>query len=249
MTFRKTLMIDLVALDADDTLWHNEPNFTTTRDRLGALLGKYGLGPDIADRLYDTERRNLAHFGYGVKGFVLSMIETSVQLTGGRLEGADVSTIIDWGRAMLASPIELLEGVQDAVETLAASVPLILVTKGDLLDQETKLARSGLGQHFQGIEIVSEKNRRAYERVMTRYAVAPDRFLMAGNSLKSDILPALDAGAHAVLVPYEVEWVHERVTPGARAALDGARYHEIAHLKELPAVLERLAASGRPHGA
>ncbi len=249
MTFRKTLMIDLVALDADDTLWHNEPNFTTTRDRLGALLGKYGLGPDIADRLYDTERRNLAHFGYGVKGFVLSMIETSVQLTGGRLEGADVSTIIDWGRAMLASPIELLEGVQDAVETLAASVPLILVTKGDLLDQETKLARSGLGQHFQGIEIVSEKNRRAYERVMTRYAVAPDRFLMAGNSLKSDILPALDAGAHAVLVPYEVEWVHERVTPAARASLDGARYHEIAHLKELPAVLERLAASGRPHGA
>lgn len=238
-------MIDLVALDADDTLWHNEPNFTTTRDRLGELLGKYGLGPDIGARLYDTERRNLEHFGYGVKGFVLSMIETSIELTEGRFESADVRTIIDWGRAMLASPIELLDGVGEAVQALAARVPLILVTKGDLLDQETKLARSGLGQHFQGIEIVSEKNRRAYERVMTRYAVAPDRFVMVGNSLRSDILPALDAGAHAVLVPYHQEWIHERVAPEDLAT---ARYHEIPHLKELPAVLERLAAS-RPHGA
>jgi len=235
-------MIELVALDADDTLWHNEPNYTNTRDRLGALLGKYGLGPDIGDRLYDTERRNLQHFGYGVKGFVLSMIETSIELTGGRLESADVRTIIDWGRAMLASPIELLDGVDEAVQALAARVPLILVTKGDLLDQETKLARSGLGQHFHGIEIVSEKNRRAYERVMTRYAVAPDRFVMVGNSLKSDILPALDAGAHAVLVPYVMEWVHERVAPEDLAT---ARYHQIAHLNELPAVLERLAAPAR----
>jgi putative hydrolase of the HAD superfamily len=230
-------MIDLVALDADDTLWHNEPNFTTTRDRLGGLLGKYGIEPDLAARLYETERRNLEHFGYGVKGFVLSMIETSIELTGGRLESADVRTIIDWGRAMLASPIELLEGVDEAVQALAGDVPLILITKGDLLDQETKLARSGLGQHFQGIEIVSEKNRRAYERVMQRYAVPPDRFVMVGNSLKSDILPALDAGAHAVLVPYHVEWVHERVAPEDLAT---ARYHEIPHLRELPAVLEEL---------
>ncbi|HEX6322537.1 MAG TPA: HAD family hydrolase [Vicinamibacterales bacterium] len=230
-------MIDLVALDADDTLWHNEPNFTTTRDRLGTLLAKYGLDPDLSARLYDTEKRNLEHFGYGVKGFVLSMIETSIELTNGRLESADVRTIIDWGRAMLASPIELLEGVQEAVEALAGDVPLILVTKGDLLDQETKLARSGLGQHFQGIEIVSEKNRRAYERVMRRYAVAPDRFVMVGNSLKSDILPALDAGAHAVLVPYQVEWVHERVAP---EDLANARYHQIAHLRDLPAVLNQL---------
>jgi len=235
-------MIELVALDADDTLWHNEPNYTTTRDRLGALLGKYGLGPDIGARLYATERRNLQHFGYGVKGFVLSMIETAIELTEGRFESADVRTIIDWGRAMLASPIELIDGVEEAVRSLARDVPLILVTKGDLLDQETKLARSGLGPHFQSIEIVSEKNRRAYERVIQRYAAAPDRFVMVGNSLKSDILPALEAGAHAVLVPYHQEWIHERVAPEEIAT---ARYHEIAHLRELPAVLERLAASGR----
>lgn len=230
-------MIDLVALDADDTLWHNEPNFTTTRDRLGALLGKYGLGPDCSDRLNETERRNLQHFGYGVKGFVLSMIETAIELTDGRLESGDVRTIIDWGRAMLAFPIELLDGVQEAVESLAGSVPLLLVTKGDLLDQETKLARSGLGQHFKGIEIVSEKNQRAYERVMARYAVAPERFLMAGNSLKSDVLPVLAAGGHAVHVPYTVEWVHERVAP---EDLVNARYHEISHLRDLPSVLAEL---------
>lgn len=232
-------MIELVALDADDTLWHNEPRYTSTRERLCGLIAKYGLVEAIDERLYATERRNLQHFGYGVKGFVLSMIETAIELTGGRFEGGDVRTIIDWGHDMLGSPIDLLEGVQDAVEALAGSVPLILVTKGDLLDQETKLARSGLGRHFRGIEIVSEKHCRAYEHVMARYGVAPDRFVMVGNSLKSDILPALEAGAHAVLVPYTMTWVHEHVAP---EDLAGARYHQIAHLRELPAVLERLAA-------
>ncbi len=234
-------MIDLLALDADDTLWHNEPNFTTTRDRLGALLSKYGLDPDLTDRLNATEHRNLQHFGYGVKGFVLSMIETAIELTDGRLESADVRTIIDWGRAMLAYPIELLDGVEETIESLAARVPLVLVTKGDLLDQETKLARSGLGQHFTGIEIVSEKTRGAYERVFTRYGVAPDRFLMAGNSLKSDVLPVLEAGGHAAHVPYVMEWVHERVDPGALAGLPRARFHEVAHIRELPGLLDRLA--------
>ena len=231
-------MINLVALDADDTLWHNESNYTSTRERLGILIAKYGPIESLDDRLYATERRNLQHFGYGVKGFVLSMIETSIELTGGRLEGADVREIIDWGRAMLACPVQLIDGVEEAVQALAARVPLVLVTKGDLLDQETKLARSGLGHLFQGIEIVSEKDRRAYERVMTRYGVAPERFVMVGNSLRSDILPAIDAGAHAVLVPYTMEWIHERVAPDDLA---NARYHQIAHLKELPAVLERLA--------
>ena len=231
-------MVDLVALDADDTLWHNEGKFTTTRDRLGALLGKYGLGPDIAERLYETERRNLEHFGYGVKGFVLSMIETAIELTDGRFESGDVRQVIDWGREMLGSPIELLEGVPEAVESLAARVPIILVTKGDLLDQETKLARSALGQHFRGIEILSEKTRDAYARVMRRYAVEPDRFVMTGNSLRSDVLPALAAGAHAVHVPYTQEWIHERVAP---EDLANARYHEIAHLRELPQLLDRLS--------
>ncbi|HJR57843.1 MAG TPA: HAD family hydrolase [Vicinamibacterales bacterium] len=235
-------MIDLVALDADDTLWHNEPLFTSRREQFCALLARYQPEGVAEDRLYGVEMRNLRHFGYGVKGFVLSMIETAIEMTGGRLEAADVRTIIDWGREMLAGPITLLDGVADAVESLARDYPIILVTKGDLLDQETKLARSGLGGLFKGIEIVSDKNASVYRRVMTRYAVQPDRFVMVGNSLRSDILPAVEAGAHAVYVPYEMSWIHERV---ADEALSGANFHQIPHIRELPALLKRLETLSR----
>jgi putative hydrolase of the HAD superfamily len=235
-------MIDLVALDADDTLWHNEPLFTSRREQFCALLARYEPDGVTEDRLYEVEMRNLRHFGYGVKGFVLSMIETAVEMTGGRLDGTDVRTIIDWGREMLAGPINLLDGVADAVESLARDYPVILVTKGDLLDQETKLARSGLGGLFKGIEIVSEKNAPVYRKVMARYAVQPDRFVMVGNSLRSDILPVVEAGAHAVYVPYEVSWVHERVPD---EALGGATFHRIAHIRELPALLKQLETLSR----
>jgi putative hydrolase of the HAD superfamily len=235
-------MIDLVALDADDTLWHNEPLFTSRREQFCALLARYEPAGVAEDRLYEVEMRNLRHFGYGVKGFVLSMIETAVEMTGGRLEGTDVRAIIDWGREMLAGPIDLLDGVAGAVESLARDYPVILVTKGDLLDQETKLARSGLGGLFKGIEIVSEKNAPVYRKVMARYAVQPDRFVMVGNSLRSDILPAVEAGAHAVYIPYEMSWVHERVPDDA---LSGATFHRIAHIRELPGLLKQLETQSR----
>ena len=183
------------------------------------------------------ELRNLAHFGYGVKGFVLSMIETAIELTNGRLEAGDVRTIIGWGREMLAAPIELMDGVQEAVETLARDYPIILVTKGDLLHQETKLASSGLGHLFKGIEIVSEKDPDVYRRIMNRYGVRPERFVMVGNSLRSDVLPVIGAGGHAVYVPYIVSWVHERVSA---EALKDVHFHEISHMRELPALLETL---------
>jgi putative hydrolase of the HAD superfamily len=235
-------MIELVALDADDTLWHNEPLYTSVREQFCALLTRY-QPTGIADaRLHEVEMRNLRHFGYGVKGFALSMIETAIELTNGQLESADVQKIIDWGRDMLASPVELLEGVSDAVADLAQGFPLILLTKGDLLHQETKLARSGLGHHFTGIEIVSEKDAALYRRVMSRYRVAPDCFVMVGNSLRSDILPVLEAGAHAVYVPYEETWIHERIAP---ELLHGAQYHEIPHIRELPALLATLHAARR----
>ena len=168
------------------------------------------------------------------------MIETAIELTDGKLETRDIRTIIDWGRDMLSSPVELLDGVREAVEDLARQYPLILVTKGDLLHQESKLARSGLGQFFKGIEIVSEKNAEIYRRVMRRYAVQPDRFVMVGNSLRSDVLPVLEAGAHAVFVPYDICWVHERVSAEAQAA---AQYHEVRHIRELPALLARLTGT------
>jgi putative hydrolase of the HAD superfamily len=230
-------MIELVALDADDTLWHNEPLYTSTRELFRSMLARYAPVDLLDDQLYEVERRNLEHFGYGVKGFVLSMIETAIELSGGRLENADVQTIIGWGRDMLGSPVELLDGVAEAVESLAKTVPLILLTKGDLLHQETKLARSGLGAHFKGVEIVSEKDARIYRSVMNRYAVPPERFVMVGNSLRSDVLPVLEAGAHAVYVPYALTWVHERVAPDA---IGDAQFHQIAHLRELPGVIQRL---------
>ena len=230
-------MIDLVALDADDTLWHNEPLYTGCREQFRALLARYEPKGVLDDELYAVEMRNLAHFGYGVKGFALSMIETAIELTDGRLEASDVRTIIQWGRDMLAAPVELLPGVSDAVADLARDYRLILLTKGDLLHQETKLARSRLGELFTGIEIVSEKDEAVYRRVMRRYDVAPDRFVMVGNSLRSDILPVIAAGGHAVYVPYEISWVHERVPP---EALTDVHFHEIQHLRELPHVLENL---------
>ena len=189
--------------------------------------------------------RNLRHFGYGVKGFVLSMIETAIDMTGGRLESADVRTIIDWGREMLAAPIRLLDGVAEAVESLARDItPLILVTKGDLLDQETKLARSGLGHLFKGIEIVSDKNADVYRRIMARYGVGRERFVMVGNSLRSDILPAVEAGAHAVYVPYEMSWVHERVPPKRSPTSAITRS---SHIRDLPSTgRARLERSSGP---
>ena len=230
-------MIELVALDADDTLWHNEPLYTGCREQFHALLARYIPDGTFEEQLYRVEMRNLAHFGYGVKGFVLSMIETAIELTEGRIETADISTIIEWGRQMLGAPIELLDGVREAVETLASDYAIILVTKGDLLHQETKLARSGLGHLFRGIEIVSEKDPAVYRRIMDRYAVAPDRFVMVGNSLRSDVLPVIQAGGHAVFVPYAISWVHERVPP---EALVDVHFHEIPHLRDLPALLSQL---------
>jgi len=231
----------LVALDADDTLWHNEPLYRGTRDQFCAMLSRHD--PALIDEhLYAVERKNLAHFGYGVKGFVLSMIETGLDLTEDRLDGADIRRIIGWGHDMLASPVELLDGAREAVEALAADYRLILLTKGDLFHQESKLARSGLGGFFSGVEIVSEKDPGVYRGAMVRYGVTPERFVMVGNSLRSDVLPVIEAGGHAVHVPYEVEWVHEQVPA---EALDGAHYHRIAHLRELPALLQQIAAAAQ----
>jgi putative hydrolase of the HAD superfamily len=237
-------MIELVALDADDTLWHNEPLYTNTREQFRQLLAKYEPSGVLEDRLYEVELRNLRHFGYGVKGFVLSLIESAIEMTGGRVETADVSRIIEWGREMLVSPVELLEGVREVAEELAADFPLILVTKGDLLHQETKLASSGLGHLFKGLEVVSEKDERIYRNLIARHGIRPDRFVMVGNSLRSDVLPALEAGAQAVYIPYEMSWVHERISPEAMATtMRNVRCHQIAQFRELPILLHRLETS------
>ena len=227
-------MITTIAFDADDTLWHTERIFIDTKDKYKKLLAEYVDGDFIEQHLDETETNNIKHFGYGVKGFTLSMIETACELTEGRITGDKIKEIIGFAKEMLAAPIDVLEGVRETIEELAGKYRLMVITKGDLLDQETKLARSGLGDYFDAFEIVPRKDAKIYKYVMRRHEIAPDEFLMVGNSLKSDVLPVLEAGARAVFVPYETEWFHERVSD---EELEGKQFGRIETMRGLPAWL------------
>jgi putative hydrolase of the HAD superfamily len=203
--------INVIAFDADDTLWHNEPIFYSAKDKFAQLLSRYYSEEWVARKLDEMEIRNLQRFGYGIKGFTLSMIETALELTEGRITGREIQHILGFTKEMLATPIELLDGVKETIETLFESHKLMVITKGDLFDQETKLARSGLGDYFSKFEIVSKKDRNTYQAVVSKYEINPKEFLMVGNSLKSDILPVLEIGAQAVHIPYKTNWFHEAV--------------------------------------
>jgi putative hydrolase of the HAD superfamily len=224
-----------IAFDADDTLWHNERLFAVTQERFRELLAPYGEAEWIDKQLFATETRNLEHFGYGIKGFTLSMIETAVELTGGRIGGREVGQLIEWGRTMLASPVELLPGVEEVVATLGEEYPLMLITKGDLFDQESKLARSGLGGYFRHVEIVREKDASVYSTILKRHGVHPDHFLMVGNSVRSDILPVLKIGGRAAHIPYTITWQHEI------AALPEGENHGYFLLESMDALPELVA--------
>jgi putative hydrolase of the HAD superfamily len=230
--------ISLICLDADDTLWHNETFFRRTFGRFAALLAPFAPAAEVQERLDCIEHRNLVAYGYGAKGFILSMIETASEFAGDDLPAATVREILALGRELLAHPLEMLPGVEAALPALAERGRLILVTKGDLHHQEAKLAASGLGEWFEGVEIVSDKQVATYARVFARYGVAPHEAVMAGNSMRSDILPALEAGAFAALVPFELVWSHE----AADAPEAHPRYRELATLAELPAWLDEVAA-------
>ncbi|MBP7867287.1 MAG: HAD family hydrolase [Acidobacteria bacterium] len=232
-------MIEWIGFDADDTLWHNETLFHLTQERYVTLLSAYHPPTEIERKLFATEMRNLKDFGYGIKGFTLSMIETAIELTEGRIPAAQVREVLEFGRAMMRAPVELLEHARETVETLHESYPLLLVTKGDLFDQESKIARSGLSRFFRGIEILTAKTPEAYRDVLERYGIAPGRFLMVGNSLKSDVLPVLAIGGQAAHVEYPLCWEHEKVT---ESELEGKPFHRLASLADLPALV---AAIGR----
>jgi len=229
--------ITTVGLDADDTLWHNETIFRLTHDRFVALLSDHADRDTLEARLAETEKRNLRLYGYGVKGFTLSMIETAMELTGGEAPAPVVREILAAGREMLAHPVETLPGVDEALAALSERYRLVLITKGDLLDQERKLAASGLGDLFAAVEIVSEKDRSTYERVFARHGAGPDKAVMAGNSMKSDVLPALKAGAFAVHIPYTITWAHEL----ADAPEAHPRYGALDSISALPDWIERRA--------
>lgn len=232
-------MVTTIAFDADDTLWHNENLYSITQERFKRLLAPFQDSATIDQRLYATEMRNLAFFGYGIKGFTLSMIETAIEVTDGRIGAHEIRQIIDFARDMLRAPVELLPGVRETIASLSASYRLMIVTKGDLFDQESKIARSGIADYFQHIEIVSEKTPGAYAAVMKRHGIEPRRFLMVGNSLKSDILPVVEVGGNAVYIPYRLTWDHERVTD--EGAISG-RYVTLSHIGELPTWLAQLPA-------
>jgi putative hydrolase of the HAD superfamily len=231
------MRITTVGLDADDTLWHNESVFRLTHDRFRALLADWAPAEVLDTRLADVERRNLALYGYGVKGFTLSMIETAMEITAHQAPGRLVAELLAAGREMLAHPVEPLPGVDAALARLSETHRLVLITKGDLLHQEQKLAASGLGELFAAVEIVSEKDAATYARVFARHGTGAAQALMCGNSMRSDILPALRAGAHAAYVPYPLTWAHEL----ADAPQDEPRFRELASLAELP---DWLAALG-----
>jgi putative hydrolase of the HAD superfamily len=223
-----------VGFDADDTLWHNEAVFKLTQARFAELLRDHAEPDHLMARLEAAERRNLGHYGFGIKGFVLSMIETAIEVTESRVPAAVIGQLLEAGQEMLRHPIELLPHARAAVERLAGSHRLVLITKGDLLDQERKLAQSGLGDLFDAVEIVSEKTAAVYAR-----AFAPEgaeRALMVGNSLRSDVIPALEAGAWGVHCPSEHEWALERADPPEEAA----RFRRVAHLGELPDLVEAI---------
>lgn len=224
-----TRRITTIGFDADDTLWQNEAFFRLTQDRFTALLADHAAVDDLHDRLLAAERRNLGHYGFGVKGFTLSMIETAIEVTEGRVPARVIAEILAAGREMLEHPIELLPHAQAAVAALADSHRVILVTKGDLLDQERKLAQSGLGDLFHAVEIVSNKTAPVYGAIFARHGDGADRAMMVGNSMKSDVLPALQAGSWGVYVPHGLTWALEAADPPE----DHPRYHTLESLSGL----------------
>ena len=231
------MRITTVGLDADDTLWHNETIFRLTQDRFRDLMSDVAAPEVLEARLATVEGRNLALYGYGVKGFTLSLIETAMELTGGDPPGRIIADILAAGREMLGHPVEPLPGVDHALAELSQGYRLVLITKGDLLHQEQKLAASGLGDLFVAVEIVSEKDASTYERVFARHGTGPAEAVMCGNSMRSDILPALAAGAFAAYVPYALTWAHEM----ADAPEHHPRFAELAAISDLPGWVRSLA--------
>lgn len=230
-------MIDVIAFDADDTLWHTETLYARAQDRLRALLAPYCGDDGVLDELYEIEMGNLPYYGFGIKGFALSMIETAIRVSDGKINGCEIQAIIDLAKEMKQAPVRLLDHVGEVVPALAESHTLVLITKGDLFDQEAKIAKSGLASYFSHVEVVTEKTPAVYRLILAKHRIEPDRFLMVGNSLRSDVLPVVALGAHAVHIPYRITWAHEMVTVQSG---EQARYVELEQIGLLPAFVERL---------
>ncbi len=231
-----TAQLTTIAFDADDTLWHNEQYFRLTQDRFCGLLRDFTEPDRLMDRLLEAERRNIGHYGFGIKGFVLSMIETAIDVTDRRVSADVIQEIIAAGQDMLQHPIELLPHAREVIAEVASHYRVILVTKGDLLDQERKLAQSGLRDLFDSVEIVSNKTPSVYRDIFARHADSPEHAMMVGNSIRSDVLPMIEAGGWGVYVPHSLTWTLEHDEPPS----GHARFREIPNLGGLPSLLAEL---------
>jgi len=204
--------IRTIGFDADDTLWVNETYFRETEDKFAALLQEFETKNKIDNELFAKEMENLGLYGYGVKGFMLSMLETAIELSSGQVNSQTLSKIIGMGKDMIEKPVELLDGVEEVLQYLAPNYRLIVMTKGDLLDQERKLQKSGLSKYFQHVEVLSDKKEKNYSDLLAHLEIDVDEFVMIGNSLKSDVLPLLNIGAKAIHIPFHTTWAHEEVS-------------------------------------
>ncbi|MDX1687913.1 MAG: HAD family hydrolase [Candidatus Promineifilaceae bacterium] len=228
---------ELVAFDADDTLWHNESVYLRGRERATAIVARYGEADAFEKRLDEVEVGNLQYYGYGVMSFILSAIEAAIDVTEGEISAGDVQELIALSKEMLTHEVQLFDGVEDALSELSEMYPLLLITKGDLRHQQEKVSKSGLAGYFRGVEVVSDKTPGTYERILKRYQVEPARFLMVGNSLRSDIAPVLELGGWAVHVPNDLTWDHEMAV--SRPETEG-RFFEVEHVGQVPGLVERL---------
>jgi putative hydrolase of the HAD superfamily len=228
---------DAIAFDADDTLWHSESLYAAAQEEYRRLFASYAEAERIDRVLHQTEMQNLTVYGYGVKGFALSMIEAALELSQHQITGSEVQRVLDLAKQMLSTDVELIEGVAEVIAQLAQTYPLLLITKGDLAHQEAKIEQSGLKPYFSTIEIVTDKTPQSYAALLLRHHIEPSHFLMIGNSLRSDILPVLEIGGQAVHVPYAITWAHEHVDVPSEQQ---GRYHELAHIGQLLALIEQL---------
>ncbi len=228
--------LSIIGVDADDTLWHTETVFRLTHRRFNQLLGDFADEETLEARLAAVERENMKTYGYGAKGFTLSMLQTALEVSNGNVSTKVIQELLEAGREMMTHPIEPLPGVEDALKTLKERGRLVVITKGDLFHQESKLAASGLGSYFSGVEIVSEKTPEIYKRAFARHGGSVETSVMTGNSVKSDILPMLQAGGYAALVPYPLVWEHERADKPA----DHPRFREVETLSHLPGWLDEI---------
>lgn len=228
--------IRVVSFDADDTLWHNEQYFLDAQEKFWHLMEDFLPAHSSAQELMKTELQNIQLYGYGIKAFILSMIEASIKISDGRINSRGIETIISFGKDMLDKPVEVIDGVQSVLEQLHGSYRLVVTTKGDLLDQERKLQKSGLADYFHHIEIVSDKTEQEYRKLIRHLDIESEEFLMIGNSLRSDILPVLNIGGYGVHVPYHTTWAHEQIDH----EIEHQKFRELASISQLPAVLSDL---------